>query len=108
MEGIDKTNLIRLSHIALRRYTEGDFDDAWIAKIHKFVSDVWPDADAKEAHLLTTIMAATPYPGWMREFLVPAEQGKIPHSDILLGQFDAIASAGAEGIARENGLTRGA
>lgn len=98
--------LVELSHTAQRKYEEDNFDDAWIVQMHTLISNMWPTADRATAQILAAIMAATPYAGWMKEFLIPAQSGNLQHADILLHDFDAIASAGAEGIAREDGLTR--
>jgi hypothetical protein len=98
--------LVALREAARQRYAEDNFDDAWITTMHALVVAKWQTADETTARLLVDIMMATPYPEWMVEFLIPAQNGDVPHADLLLHHFDAIASAGAEGIAREDGLTQ--
>jgi hypothetical protein len=99
-------DLARFRNEARRRFAEDDFDEAWIANAYALVTARWANATKEEAETLADIMAATPSPRWMNEYLLPAERGDIDHADILAHRFKEIASAFAEGVAREDGLTK--
>jgi hypothetical protein len=100
-----KSDLVHFRDEARQRFAEDRFDDAGIANAYTLVTERWSNATTEEAKILADIMAATPSSAWMNEYLLPAKRGDIPHADILSCRFEEIASAFAEGVAREDGLT---
>lgn len=99
----DDLNEIR--HEAQRRFVADDFSDAWIGRMSSLIHERWSSSTEAEAEVLADIMAATPSSAWMREYLLPAERDQGVHAGLLVRRFDAIASAFAEGVARDDGLT---
>jgi hypothetical protein len=102
---VHPSSLVELRREAQRRYADDDFNDAWVDSIRTLIRERWASATDRQAEILIDIMAATPSATWMREYLLPAEAGTIEHADVLVRRFDAVASAFAEGVAREDGLT---
>jgi hypothetical protein len=100
-----RPDLVRFRDEARQRFAEDNFTNAWIANAYALVTERWSDATKQDAEILADIMAATPSSAWMKEYLLPAERGDILHADILSRRFEEIASAFAEGVAREDGLT---
>lgn len=98
--------LSTLRDVARRRFRADDFDEAWIASAVTVISERWPVASLQEAEILIDIIASVPHAQWVDDYLLPARHDRVPHAKLLTRRYEDVAAAAAEGIARDDGLTR--